>query len=215
MRAIRAVQHAKPTLLKTGTVKFDGRGEDGKRVEKYVPHDEAWTELEKLCHEYGLTVTQDGTPGANGSQWMTTRITWTSEDGEHEQWKEGDVLVASPRPGFRDFGAFWSYVRRIALLAAFGIVPEGDEPDQREADRVAREVAPPRANKGARPAGAPRDPEAEAQRVLSALRELPAGTTKAQVDGLAQQLRGVTFTPATHEEIKSAFESERKRLRLA
>jgi hypothetical protein len=159
-------------------------------------------------------VTQDGSSGPNGSQWLTTRITWVSDDGSEEQWKDGDVQVASPRPGFRDFGAFWSYARRIALLAAFGIVAGGDEPDQQEAAK-AQEAKPPRADKGARPSGAPRDPEAEAARILRELQDLPPGSTAAQVGALSRQLSGLQFDPATHKKVGEKFAEKRKELGLA
>lgn len=206
-RAIRRVQAALPLIAKTARVQIDAR------VEKHAPHDEIWERLQPICHEHGLTVTQAGKAGANGSQWVTTRITWTNDDGTEEQWIEGDMLVASPRPGFRDFGAFWSYARRISLLGIFGIVAGGDEPDQHEADKI-REAKPPRADKAARPAGAPRDATAEAERVLKELAELPPNATADQVNALSKQLSGLTFGPELADRIASRFSAKRKALGL-
>ena len=151
--------------------------------------------------------------GANGSQLLTTRITWTSEDGTEEQWKEGDVLVASPRPGFRDFGAFWSYARRSAFLAALGIVA-GDEPDAGGAN-MAQEARPPRADRGARPAGGDEDPEAVAAEVLKELAALPSNTPMATVDEMAKGVRGMQFTAETEQRIRADFQRKREQLRAA
>jgi hypothetical protein len=206
-RAIRRVQTALPLIAKTVKVQIDAR------VEKHAPHDEIWEQLQPLCDEHGLTVTQGGKPGPNGSQWITTRITWTNDDGTEEQWIEGEMLVASPRPGFRDFGAFWSYARRISLLALFGIVAGGDEPDQHEAEKM-REARPPRADRAARPAGAPRDGAAEAERVLKELSELPPNATADQVNALSRQLNGLTFKPELTDRISAQFAAKRKALGL-
>jgi hypothetical protein len=208
--AIRKVQAACPLIAKTATVKIEGRGEQA-RTEKHAPHDEIWGQLRPHCEAHGLTVFQDGDEGHNGSQWLVTRVEWTNHDGTESEWKEGRVHVASPRPGFRDFGATWSYIRRVALLAAFGIVAGGDEPDQREADKIGR-AAPPRANTAARPAHTDRDGEAEAARVLGELSELPNYATADQVNALSSQLTGLSFSQETADKVRDAFGKKRAEL---
>lgn len=212
MLAIRRVQAACPLIAKTAEVKIEGRGEQA-RVEKHAPHDEIWQHLQPLMSQHGLTVTQDGAQGVNGSQILTTRITWTNDDGTESEWKDGDIVIQSPRPGFRDVGAFWSYARRIALLASLGIVAGGDEPDQREAEKI-KQTAPPRADRGARPAQAPRDGEAEAALVLGELIELPAYATADQVNALASRLNGLSLSQETADRLREAFNKKRAELNI-
>lgn len=210
MLAIRKVQAACPLIAKTAEVKIEGRGEQA-RTEKHAPHDEIWEQLRPHCEAHGLTVSQDGDEGHNGSQWLVTRVEWTNEDGTESEWKEGRIHVASARPGFRDVGAFWSYARRIALLASLGIVAGGDEPDQREADKI-KQTVPPRADRGARVAGAPTDGEAEAAKVLSDLSELPSYATADQVNALSARLTGLSFSQETADRVRDAFNRKRAEL---
>lgn len=207
MAAIGAVQAELPTVRKDATARIDGQGA---RTEHFARHEDIWNKLQPIASKHGLSVVQDGEAGANGSQWLVTRITWHGNGEQQEEWKEGRVLVASPRPGFRDFGAYWSYVRRIALLASFGIVASGEDPDQGEADKTIKDAKPPRADKAARPQGAPVDAEAEAHRAMADLAALPAGTTLAQVDAIAARLNGLKgMTPATYAETAEAFKAAR------
>lgn len=213
MLAIRRVQAACPLIAKTAEVKIEKAGEKT-RVEHHAPHDEIWQQVQPLMFEHGLTVTQDGAQGVNGSQVLTTRITWTNDDGTEAEWKDGDIVIQSPRPGFRDIGAFWSYARRIALLASLGIVAGGDEPDQREAEKI-KQAAPPRADRGARPAHAPRDGEAEAEKVLGDLAELPAYATADQVNALSSRLADLSFSQETADRVREAFTRKRAELGIA
>lgn len=210
MLAIRRVQAACPLIAKTAEVKIEGRGEQA-RTEKHAPHDEIWEQLRPHCEAHGLTVVQDGAQGANGSQILTTRIEWTNEDGSESEWKEGDIVIQATRPGFRDVGAFWSYARRIALLASLGIVAGGDEPDQREADKI-KQTAPPRADRAARPAQTDRDGEAEAEAVLGELSELPAYATADQVNALSARLSNLRFSQETADRVRDAFNRKRTEL---
>lgn len=213
MLAIRRVQAACPLIAKTAEVKIEKPGEKT-RLEHHAPHDEIWLHVQPLLREHGLTIAQDGAQGANGSQILTTRIEWTNDDGSESEWKEGDIVIQSPRPGFRDVGAFWSYARRIALLASLGIVAGGDEPDQREAEKI-KQAAPPRADRGARPAQTPRDGEAEAERVLGDLAELPQYATADQVNALSARLANLSFSQETADRVRAAFEKKRAELGVA
>jgi hypothetical protein len=209
MAAIAQVQAELPTVRKDAAVKIEGQGS---RTEHFARHEDIWTALQPITLKHGLSVVQDGEPGANGSQWLVTRVTWHGNGEQREEWKEGRVLVASPRPGFRDFGAYWSYVRRIALLAAFGIVASGEDPDQGEADKTIKDAKPPRADKAARPQGAPVDADAEANRAIAELAALPAGTTLAQIEAIASRLKGLRgMSPATHAATAEAFNAARAR----
>ncbi len=211
MLAIRAVQKAMPLVAKSGTVEMESRGTDGKkRIEKFAPHDEIWERLQPYCDANDLTVTQFPGVGPNGCALIVTRITWTNHDGTEEQWAEGDVPVLPARPGFREFGAPWSYERRIMLLSCFGIVAGGDEPDQQEADKMMRTVTPPRENKGVRPHMSPADSEAEAERLLKELDALPQGTAVSLVDELAKQFKGLSLSDDTSAKVGAAFANKGK-----
>lgn len=211
MAAIAHVQMKLPLVAKDGEVKMDGRDA---RVEHFASHEAIWQKLQPLLFERNLCVTQSGKQGPNGSQWLTTRVSMYGLDDGSCEWIEGEMLVASPRPGFRDFGAFWSYARRISLLAIFGIVASGEDPDQREVTQEMKEAKPPRADRGARPAGSNKDPEALAAQAIKDLDALPAGSTAAQVTSISQSLSGVKLDSKTHDLVSSAFASTRKRLGL-
>jgi hypothetical protein len=208
MAAIAQVQAELPTVRKDASVRIEGQGS---RTEHFARHEDIWTALQPIASKHGLSVVQDGEAGTNGSQWLVTRITWHGNGEQQEEWKEGRVLVASPRPGFRDFGAYWSYVRRIALLASFGIVASGEDPDQGEADRTIKDAKPPRADKAARPQGAPLDAEAEGHKMIAELAELPAGTTLAKINDMSKRLAGLQMSPATHAAVGEAFKAARAR----
>jgi hypothetical protein len=210
MLAIRAVQKAKPLAAKSGTVKM-GEGQQA-RVEKFAPHDEIWEDLQPICDANGLTVTQGSGVGPNGCALLITRITWANDDGTEEQWIEGDLPVVPQRPGFRDFGAPWSYCRRIMLLSFFGIVAGGDEPDQAEADKL-KLVKPPR-DDGQRPHMAPVDSEAIATRLLADLDALPPGSPLAMVEELSKQFKDLALSEATDIKVRDAFKAKREALGL-
>jgi hypothetical protein len=210
MLAIRAVQRAKPLAAKSGTVKM-GEGQQA-RVEKFAPHDEIWEDLQPICDANGLTVTQGSGVGPNGCAVLITRITWTNDDGTDDQWIEGDVPVVPPRPGFRDLGASWSYMRRIMLLSFFGIVAGGDEPDQEEANKL-KLIKPPR-DDGQRPHMAPVDSEAIATRLLGELDALPTGSTLATVNELSKSFAELTLCDETRAKVGAAFAAKRAALGL-
>lgn len=209
MLAIRAVQRAKPLAAKSGTVKIEGAQT---RIEKFAPHDEIWEDLQPILDTNGLTVTQFPDIGANGCAVLITRITWTNDDGTEEQWAEGPVPVIPPRPGFRELGASWSYLRRIILLSCFGIVAGGDEPDQQEADKL-RMVKPPR-DDGARPHMSPIDSEARATELLRELDALPTGTTLAMVNELSKSFATLDLCDETRVKVGAAFSAKRTALGL-
>lgn len=212
MASIRAVQAKLPLIEKSGTVEISGGGSS--RVEKFAPLDEIWRRLQPICNEHWLTVVQFPGVGQNGGGLITTRIEWTN--GKESEFVEGDIPVSPPKPGFRDFGAFYSYARRIALLSCFGIVPCGEDPDQHEAEQQIKNTSPPRANRAARPANV-KDPEAEAERILVELRALPPGSSKAMVDELSKEMGGVAKSIGrdTHDRVRAAFAEKRKELGLS
>jgi hypothetical protein len=213
MAAIRQVQASMPLVEKSETVKIEGGGSS--RVEKFAPLDEIWKRLQPLCNSHGLTVVQLPGIGATGGGIITTRIEWTDESSESE-FIEGDIPVSPPKPGFRDFGAFYSYARRIALLSSFGIVPCGEDPDHHEVEQQIKNTAPPRANRGARPTNI-KDPEAEAERIITDLKALPPGSSKAMVDELAQQMSGIAkeIKADTNDRARKAFSDKRRELGLS
>jgi hypothetical protein len=209
MLAIRAVQKAKPLAEKSGTVKIEGAQT---RIEKFAPHDEVWEDLQPICEANNLTVTQFPDVGPNGCAVMVTRITWTNHDGTEEQWAEGPIPVVPPRPGFRELGASWSYIRRIILMSCFNIVAGGDAPDQQEADKM-RLVKAPR-DDGQRPHMAPVDSEARATELLRTLDELPQGTTLAMVNELSKSFADLTLCDETRAKVGAAFAAKRAALGL-
>jgi hypothetical protein len=210
MASIRAIQASMPLIEKSSTVEISGGGSS--RVEKFAPLDEIWRRLQPLCNTNGLTVVQLPGIGPNGGGIITTRIEWTN--GDDSEFIEGDIPVSPPKPGFRDFGAFYSYARRIALLSSFGIVPCGEDPDQHEAEQI-KNTSPPRANRAARPANV-KDPEAEAERILAELSALPPGSSKAMVDELSKEIGAITKSIGrdTYDRVRSAFADKRKELGL-
>ena len=113
---------------------------------------------------------------------------------------------------FRDFGAAWSYDRRIMLMACLGIVAGGDEPDQQEADKL-KLVTPPR-DDGNRPHMSPVDSEARAVELLRELDALPAGTTLAVVNGLSKSFADLTLCDETRAKVGASFASRRAALGL-
>lgn len=212
MGAIGNIQAKMPLVEKSETVKIQGGGET--RVEKFAPLDEVWRKLQPLCKEYGLTVVQFPGISSSGGGLITTRIEWTGSDYESE-WIEGDIPVQPPKPGFRDFGAFYSYARRIALLSSFGIVPCGEDPDHQEAEQI-KTTSPPRANRAARPNGA-QDAESEVEKILEQLRDLPPGSPRSMVDELSKQMGALSrsIKSETNDRVRKAFSDKRKELGLS
>lgn len=206
-RAIMAVQDAVPTVKKTKLV------EAGQYTYKYVPHELAWagpiandnagdneqpTTLQKTCKRLNLSISQGGREGAGGTQWLVTSITHV----ESGQWLESDVRVESAKAGFQAMGAAWSYARRIALLAALGIVAEADDTDAQ--NELTGRAAKPRQTPAARPPGVTDDRQA----AEAALIDLPKLTTKAQIDELGESLKGKVPKDMT-DRVRKAFAEAR------
>lgn len=206
--AIGVIQQLVPFVDKSKSVEIARAV--GSSKEQYAPFEEVVEAIHPYCVALGLVWTQDGREGHAGSQWLDTTI-WHPAS---RQWKVSTLQIATPKPGFREVGAAMSYFRRTALLAAFGIVAKGEDPDEKAARQMA-EAKPPRMDPNARPAMNATD----ADRIIGdALENLKTATTLQQIAEISKTLSngsGGTIVPAKRaKEIKEAFEERRAQLRM-
>ena len=199
--AILEVQRAVPTVKKTA----DGAEYQGKRT-KYAPHEQVWELAREELWKHALNVTQGGREGGGGTQWLVTRVVHITSG----QWSEHDIRVESAQAGMQKLGAAWSYARRIGLLSALGIVPEGDDTDAAH-EMQGRAAKPPRVERAARPAGSPEDAERVAEEVL---RDLPVLPTRVGIEEAAARINEVraALTKPTNERLRAAFKAARERV---
>lgn len=203
MGAIGKVQSAVPFVEKTATADM------GQRKEKYVPFEDVAAAIKPHCATNGLVWSQGPREGAGGVAWLVTRI----DHPESGQFVESDLPLVTAKAGFREMGAVFSYMRRIGLIAAFGIVAKDDDP---EADRsIMRQAEPPkpRIERTARPVNAPNDIEKTIEEVLA---DLPNARTMASIEEFGKRLRdseGRTLVPRHHvSRVNTAFADARARL---
>lgn len=209
--SMASVQQALPLIEKSAEAKIEGVQP---RIEKFVPLETIQAKLMPLLHKQNLGYIQPIGTGATGSPAIITRITWT--DGIDVEWIESDAPVSPAKPGFRDYGAFVSYVRRVALLAFFGIVPCGEDPDQGEIEKM-RETAPPRASRAARPAHSPEDAKKRIEDILVEVAALPAGTPGDMINSLSVEIGhlGTIDDDELRTRIARTFSEARARLGVA
>lgn len=210
MAGIALVKKAVPFVDKTATAEIVGGRSD--RREKYVPFEDVAQKILASCEEARIIWTQGGREGAGGTQWLVTRI----DHPESGEWVESDLRVESAKAGFREVGAALSYMRRVGLIAAFGIVAKGEDP---ESDKdTMRQVEQPRGrvDKAARPANVPAD---IGVRVETAIKEAASATTLQRLEELGKTLRdddGQTLIPKSDRpRVKTAFETAATRIRAA
>jgi hypothetical protein len=171
--AIFEIQHRHPTITKAK------EAEVGSHYKyKYATHEQVADEIRASCKELGIVIYQGGREGANGTQWLVTRVSCKGQFVEH------DIRLEVAKAGSQAMGAAWSYNRRLGLMSVFGIVPIGEDTDAVDQGKTGK-VAEPRQTKAARPASYPKDPH----RALEEAREkLRVAETLADVESVAKSL---------------------------
>lgn len=206
MAAIGKVQSAVPFVEKTATADM------GQRKEKYVPFEDVAAAIKTPCQDAGLVWTQGPREGNGGVAWLVTRIDHPASG----EFVESELPLVTAKAGFREMGAVVSYMRRIGLIAAFGIVARGEDAENdKDAMRMA-EPPKPRVARNARPVNAPEDIE---KRIEDALRALPLCATMAAIDELGKTLRdedGRALIPRhAAQRVQDAFAHARARVSSA
>lgn len=206
MAAIGKVQAAVPFVEKTATADM------GVRKEKYVPFEDVAAAIRPHCDAHGLVWSQGPREGNGGIAWLVTRI----DHPESAQFVESELPLVTAKAGFRELGAVFSYMRRIGLIAAFGIVARGEDPESDRETMRAAEPPKPRVSKDARPVTIPADIETRIER---AMKELAACKTMAHVDEIGKTLRdadGRALVPRQHaQRVQEAFADARARVSAA
>lgn len=206
MRAIGCVRAAVPFVEKTATADM------GQRKEKYVPFEEIAAAIQPHCIANGLVWTQGPREGSGGVAWLITRI----DHPESGEFVSSELPLVTAKAGFREMGAVFSYMRRIALIAAFGIVARGEDAENdKEVMRMA-EPPKPRVARNARPVNAPEDIE---KRIEDAIKALPLCKTMSAIDELGKTLRdedGRALIPRhAAQRVQDAFAHARARVSAA
>lgn len=210
MAAIAAVRAEVPFVGKSATVEIDGRS--GSRKEKFAPFEEIAEAIKGPCERAGICWTQHGDEGHGGSQWLVTRIDHPASG----QWIAGKWRIESARAGFREVGAAASYFRRIALLAAFGIVAKGEDPEHTLEHARDAKPSKDRVTRGARPVNAPDD---IGSRIERAIEDMATAKTLSRLEEIGKTLRdehGATLVPRSEApRVKAAFDEAARRIREA
>jgi len=171
--AIFEIQHRHPTITK------EKEAEVGSHYKyKYATHEQVADAIRASCKELGIVVYQGGREGANGTQWLVTRVSCKGQFVEH------DIRLEVAKAGSQAMGAAWSYNRRLGLMSAFGIVPIGEDTDAVEHGKTGK-VAEPRQTKAARPGSYPKDPH---KALEDARAKLAVAQTPADVDAIGKSL---------------------------
>lgn len=122
-KALAAIENvAKTQTADTGKYKY-----------RYADLGDVLDEVKRVCSDFGLAVTQNGTCDPNGMLAVSTTIIH-SDSG---QWVSFPSMMLRMPQDAQALGSALTYLRRYALLTIFGIAPDDD--DGREATRVARQ----------------------------------------------------------------------------
>jgi hypothetical protein len=171
--AILEIQHRHPTITK------EKEAEVGTHYKyKYATHEQVAEEIRASCKELGVVVYQGGREGANGTQWLVTRVSCNGQFVEH------DIRLEVAKAGSQAMGAAWSYNRRLGLMSAFNMIPIGEDTDAVEQGKTGK-VAEPRQTRASRPVSYPKDPHKALEDARAKLR---IAETLADVEVVAKSL---------------------------